>query len=125
MAATSTKLGFTLLELMVVVAIVGILTALLVPDASRQVSHAKRAQALAQLLSLQLAQEHHYLVYGYYADLAVLGAAPDNPNYRFHIDDITATGYRLVATARDGHDPECAELTLTHLDEKAPAQCWR
>ena len=117
--------GWSLLELMVVVAIIGFLTSLLLPDASKQVYQARRAEAIQQLLTLQLAQEHHYLVYGHYADLNLLNTVPVNPHYRFQIADMSATSYTLIAQATTAGDGPCEILSLSHRDEKAPAECWR
>ena len=52
--------GFSLLELMIVVAIIGILTAVAMPSYSRYVIRGKVAEAPTVLMDLQLRQEQFY-----------------------------------------------------------------
>ena len=53
------KKGFTLIELMIVVAIVGIIAAVAIPSYQDYIFRARRADAKAGLLNLQLAQEKY------------------------------------------------------------------
>ncbi|MGR8980546.1 MAG: type IV pilin protein [Gammaproteobacteria bacterium] len=57
MAFEKRQTGFTLLELMIVVAIVGILAAIAYPSYKEYVMKSRRSDAKAGLLALQLAQE--------------------------------------------------------------------
>ena len=68
--------GFTLLELMVVLVIVGILGAVAVPTYQRHVIRAQRTEAKSALLRIAANQERHYLANNAYTDdLALLGFA--------------------------------------------------
>lgn len=59
--------GFTLIELMIVVAIIAIIAAVAMPAYSDYVTRAKRADAKTAILSLQLAQERLRANCAYYA----------------------------------------------------------
>ncbi|MFT6924527.1 MAG: type IV pilus assembly protein PilE [Psychromonas sp.] len=72
--------GFTLIELMIVVAIVAILAAISFPSYRDSVRNARRAEAQATLQGLSQAMERYYTTNGTYAGAAAAGAdtgAPD------------------------------------------------
>lgn len=96
--------GFTLVELMIVVAIIGILAAIAYPSYQDSVRKSRRAQAITDLYSIQLAQEKYRANNPLYGTLAQLGAASVSPTtgtayYSVVASDITATRYTLTATA--------------------------
>jgi type IV pilus assembly protein PilA len=63
------KNGFTLIELMIVVAIVAFLAAVSVPSFSRFLAKAKRAEAYMNLSSLYAAQKAYWAEHGKYSDV--------------------------------------------------------
>jgi type IV pilus assembly protein PilE len=65
--------GFTLIELMVVVAIIAILAAIAVSSYSRYAYRARRPDGQELLLRIANAEERHYAVYNNYADLTTIG----------------------------------------------------
>ena len=67
------KQGFTLIELMVVVAIVAILTAIAIPSYGRYAFRARRPDGQEELLRVANAQERYYAAYNSYADLKTIG----------------------------------------------------
>jgi len=67
--------GVTLLELMVVVVIIGILSAIAFPNYRQFVERAKRAEAKAALLKIATNQEKYYLQNQRFGTLAELGYA--------------------------------------------------
>jgi prepilin-type N-terminal cleavage/methylation domain-containing protein len=62
--------GFTLIELMIVVAIVGILAAIAIPQYTNYVYRAKRTEAMSMLSSIKVAQETYRALKDCYAPVA-------------------------------------------------------
>ncbi len=96
-----TDSGFSLTELLIVMAIVSILASITLPSYSSYVLKSRRADAIASLLQLQLAQEEWRAVYGVYSiGLSELGwqdrSADNFYELRF---EATQPGYWL-ATAK-------------------------
>ncbi len=60
-------LGFTLIELMVVVAIIGILAAVAVPTYTRYITRAKASEAAVNLQGIRLKEESYFAEFARYA----------------------------------------------------------
>lgn len=101
--------GFTLIELMVAVAIVAVLAGLAYPSYTRYVDRARRSDATDALMQLAAQQERNYSRNATYANTAGLGytisagwATTAEGTYRFQVAAATvacpiATCYLLVA----------------------------
>jgi len=102
--AVSVMRGFTLIELMIVVAIVAILAALAVPSYQRYVVRANRSDAMAVMQGFAQAMERFYAQNNTYAT-AVAGTVfpAKSPldgaaRYTLSIEAATASTYTLRAT---------------------------
>jgi type IV pilus assembly protein PilE len=128
--------GFTLIELMIGVAIVAILAAVALPSYQSYVLKSRRADALALLQSVQLAQEKHRLSNWQYFDRCPAGVSCTSQHYVVE-EPIprSPTGFTLTAKPRAGSpqakDTACKEIVLKQTAangvEKSgtSADCWR
>lgn len=132
--------GFTLIELMIVVAIVAILASIMLPAYQDQVRKSRRADAKAVLTELSGFMERFYASNGRYdqdgAGNAVALPFNQSPREGRKYYNLTvaaaADTYTLTATAIAGTGQEndvaagvsCDPLTLDHLGAKTPTGCW-
>jgi type IV pilus assembly protein PilE len=122
--------GFSLIELMVVVAIVAILMAVAIPGYSAWVRKANRADAQQLLLNWSNNQEIWRAGDADYATTDEL-PAPTLTGYTFTLANRTATTYTLVAIASgdQASDKErstpCSSLTVNQTGRKTPPVCWQ
>lgn len=131
----SAQHGFTLTELAIVCAIVGILATIALPSWRARELQAGRLDAVDALTRLQTAQERHRADHGLYApQLAALRIAPTSAQGRYALA-LELTGpdaYRASASARaDGPqaaDRDCSVLTVevrSGFAQAGPsARCW-
>jgi type IV pilus assembly protein PilE len=135
--------GFTLIELMIVVAIVAVLAMIALPAYQSSVRKSRRAEAVSALSAVQQAQERWRANNATYAANGVLTtawptglgltAATPNGYYAIAISGNTATAYTVTATAQGGQTADrasgvvCSPLTVTVANGSGvntPAACW-
>jgi len=124
----SNNKGFTLIELMIVVAIIGILAAIGYPSYTNYLHKAGRSEASALLLEVMEKQEQHYrrnMTYaGSLADLGYANASDTKTDrYVIEDDDMVACGSSIrrcvsVTARAHGKQLENDDLGLTSKGEK-------
>ena len=148
---TKTQKGFTLVELMIVIAIVGILVAVAYPSYQEHTRKSRRGNCAGELAPLANAMERHFTLNGSYsAPNPTLGNAAgdifpatcprDNAGvagalafYNFAITNVTPSTFTIQASPIPGGPQDgdkCGNLTLTQAGLKGNSaglplsDCW-
>ncbi len=127
--------GMTLMELMVVVVIIGIITAIAFPNYREFVARAKRTEAKAALLKIATNQERFYLQNSTFTtDMTMLGFADDpyvsdSDSYSIEVTAADASNYTAVATYQftDAENDKCGTWQIDGRGDKTSApytDCW-
>ncbi len=129
--------GFTLIELMIVVAVIAILAAIAYPSYQEYVRKARRAQAKADIVEYMQLAERYHTVNNSYVGFALTANQQRSPReggtawYTIAINPAaTANAITLVATAQSAQTKDrCGNLSLNQAGVKANskgslAECW-
>lgn len=136
--------GFTLIELMVVLAVIGVLAAMAFSAGGTNSAKAGRANAMAKLFDIRAKEEQYFIDNKAYTDdlfdLRMVAAAGDSlfmnsegqpTDYASAAYEVTVSntdGYTITATARnkqaEKEDDACKVLVLKASGSKTPVACW-
>lgn len=128
--------GFSLLEVIMALAIVAILATLALPNYTEQMQQGRRLDAISTLLSIQVAQEKWRASHTAYATLAELGwtnGVSLDGHYRLSLTERTASGFMLTAQPVPGGPQQDDSCGTFAVDQRGPvmtqhyadAACWR
>jgi type IV pilus assembly protein PilE len=124
MAQTQTTHGFTLIEIMIALAIVAITTTFAVASYRGHLLRANRAEAVNALLAASAEQEKFHLAHGQYGNRLDASPGEDPPglpiasktprgHYVLAVETASASEFRVTAIAtRTGEDPLCPRMFI-------------
>lgn len=138
MFSAKKQTGFTLIELMITVAIVAIVTSIALPSYQNYVLRTKRAVAAGCLLEMAQHMERTFTTSMSYAaatipELSCKSEIANAYTFAFQTGFPTATTYAIDASPTGGQssDTKCGTLSLNQAGQKSvdgtdtAANCWR
>jgi type IV pilus assembly protein PilE len=124
--------GFTLLELMITVAVVAILAVVALPSYAEYVKRGTRADAQSFLMEVALRQQQRLVDRrDYAASIGDLGmAVPQSLAGKYTVSmsapAVVPPAFTITAAPVGGQGTEgCGTLTLTSTGQRLPVKCWQ
>lgn len=124
------QVGFTLIELMVTVAVVAILASIAFPSYRQHIVRANRSAAEAQMMDIANREQQFLLANRVFADKTALvanGYALDSQvsqNYTWNVQAQATPSFLITFTPTAGQAGDVV-LTLDNNGNKTPAEKWK
>jgi type IV pilus assembly protein PilE len=119
--------GFTLIELMIAVAIVGILVAVALPQYTGHLRKSRRAEMQAYMMDIAQRQKQYFIDNRGYAATTTTLNGPTLPsdltNY-YTVTVATGTGTFTITATSQGKQVLDGDLTVNEAGTKAPSDKW-
>ena len=109
--------GFSLLELLVVIVVLGLLLSIAIPNYSAYVERSRRSDARAALLEIASAQERIYFERNQYT-----GTVTDVWSHQVGGNAVSSEGFYAIAVALTDDDPNRFTATATAQGKQAGDQ---
>lgn len=123
--------GFTLIEVMVTVAIVGILASIAYPTYLSQIRKSRRAEAQTTLMNIAARQQQMVLDTRQYADttaalnVSVPSTVALNYTISISVGSATVPTFNALATPLGAQAADsCGTLSVDQAGIKSPPSCW-
>ncbi len=134
MASKKIKItGFSLLELVIVLAVIGVLLTLAIPSYQRYTQRAHRAEAIRMMLAIADCQERVRASTGFY-DTSGCGEGFNSDSHELRIEppgNVASLEFTIIAQLRQGSDDACGNLSLDQAgtrgisgSQAAVNKCW-
>jgi type IV pilus assembly protein PilE len=129
----NTSRGFTLIEVMIVVAIIAILASIALPSYSQYVQRTHRSEGVAALTEYNSKMAHYYLDNNNYGPVGAVCPLPLPTTRYMVISCAVATSQTYTATATGSGDIATTTFTIDQADARvstafpgrsAASSCW-
>lgn len=131
--------GFTLIEVMIVVVVIGILAAIAYPNYTDYVQRANRSEGQALLADVSARQERYFAQNNAYITsssdldkLGLSGTSSETGKYTLSVASVNNDGGYTLTAAQTFGDTKCGDLSLNALGQKdrsgsgrSVEDCWK